>query len=97
MLRDHESGPEGSREGHYREFAQLVEGVSDADLSAYVAAAMEDERHHMHFHVWTYVAFLTLLGALREPLGFDVVEARSNAHESIVVLRRPKHISHFFL
>ena len=87
VLRDHESGPEGSREGHYREFAQLVEGVSDADLSAHVAAAMEDERHHMHFHVWTHGAFLTLLDALREPLGFDVVETRSNAHESIVVLR----------
>ena len=83
VLRDHESGPEGSREGHYREFAQLVEGVSDADLSAHVAAAMEDERHHMHFHVWTHGAFLTLLDALREPLRFDVVAGtvkRSREH-----------------
>ncbi len=87
VLSDYEDGPERSREGHYREFAQFVEGVTDADLAAHVAGAMENDRYHIHFHVWTHDAFLTLLTALREPLGFEIAEAQSNAHESIVVLR----------
>jgi SAM-dependent methyltransferase len=88
VLRDHELGPEVSRVEHYEEFARLVEGVPDADLPAYVAAALEDERYHMHFHVWTHETFLQLLEALRERLGFEIAEQRSHAHESIAVLRR---------
>lgn len=89
ILQDHELGPERSRREHYEEFARLVEGIAEPDVPAHAAAAMENERYHLHFHVWTHDAFVELLEALREPLGFDLAEARSNAHESIVVLRKP--------
>ena len=88
VLRDHELGPEVSRVQHYEEFARVVEGIPQGELPEYVSAALENERYHMHFHVWTHDSFLELLDALREPLGFEIAEARSNAHESIVVLRR---------
>jgi ubiquinone/menaquinone biosynthesis C-methylase UbiE len=88
VLRDHELGPEISRVQHYEEFARLVEGVSDDELPARVANALEDDRYHMHFHVWTHETFLELLDELRERLGFEIAEDRSHAHESIVVLRR---------
>jgi SAM-dependent methyltransferase len=88
VLRDHELGPEASRVQHYEEFARLVEGVPDDALPAHVADALENDQYHMHFHVWTHETFLELLDALREPLGFEIAEERSHAHESIVVLRR---------
>jgi predicted SAM-dependent methyltransferase len=88
VLRDHELGPEVSRVQHYEEFARLVEGVPDDALPGHVVDALENEQYHMHFHVWTHETFLQLLDALRERLGFELVEERSHAHESIVVLRR---------
>jgi predicted SAM-dependent methyltransferase len=88
VLRDHELGPESSRRKHYEEFARFVEGIAEPDVAAHAARAMEDERYHLHFHVWTHEAFVDLLQALREPLGFELAEARSNAHESIAVLRK---------
>lgn len=88
VLRDHAVGPEVSRVQHYKEFARLVEGVAEPELAAHVSDALENELYHIHFHVWTHETFLELLDALREPLGFEIAEDRSNAHESIVVLRR---------
>lgn len=88
VLRDHEAGPEISRVQHYEEFARFVEGIAEPDLPGHVAEALENERYHIHFHVWTHETFLELLGALGERLGFEIAEARSNAHESIAVLRR---------
>jgi predicted SAM-dependent methyltransferase len=90
VLRDHALGPEVSRVQHYEEFARLVEGVADDALPVHVANALENEQYHMHFHVWTHDTFLELLDALREPLGFEIAEERSHAHESIVVLRRAR-------
>ena len=88
ILRDHEVGPEVSRVEHYEEFARLVEGIPEHELSLHVQAAVVDERYHLHFHVWTHETFLGLLDALRQRLGFEIAEARSHAHESIVVLLR---------
>jgi SAM-dependent methyltransferase len=87
IIRDHEIGPEVSRAEHYAEFARLVEGISDDKVPAYVATALA-ERPHIHFHVWTHETLLELLASLRERLGFAMVEARSHAHESVVVLKR---------
>lgn len=87
VLRDHEAGPETSRAEHYAEFARLVEGLDDEDVPAYVTAASAEGRH-IHFHVYTHDTLVELLESLRERLGFEIVEARSHAHESVVVLRR---------
>jgi SAM-dependent methyltransferase len=87
IIRDHEIGPGASRAGHYAEFARLVEGIPEDEVPAYVANALA-ERPHIHFHVWTHETLVEQLTSLRGRLGFDIVEARSHAHESVVVLQR---------
>jgi SAM-dependent methyltransferase len=87
VLSDHELGPEQSRRDHFEEFARLVEHVEEPALASHVEAAMGNERYHIHFHVWTHDTFLELLASVRDRLGFAIAEQRSNAHESIVVLR----------
>jgi SAM-dependent methyltransferase len=87
IIRDHEIGPEVSRAEHYAEFGRLVEGIGEEDIPAYVGTALA-EHHHIHFHVWTHETLVELLTSLQERLGFEIVETRSHAHESVVVLRR---------
>jgi SAM-dependent methyltransferase len=86
LLRDHEDGPEASRAEHYAEWARLVEAVDERDVATCVAQTAE--RPHIHFHVWTHATLVEHLAALRERLGFELVEAHSHGNESVVVLRR---------
>lgn len=87
LRRDHEDGGEGSRAAHYAEWGRLVGGVADEDLAAYVEHHLR-ERPHIHFHVWMHGSLLAFLNAVDDDLGFNLVEARSHRHETIVLLRR---------
>lgn len=83
LIRDHEQGPEVSRREHYEEWVRLIERD---DGQARVEELLA-ERPHIHFHVWTHQTLIDFLNSVQS-LGFQLVEARSHRHESVVVLRR---------
>jgi SAM-dependent methyltransferase len=85
LLADHEHGPEVSRAAHYREWAQLIEGVPADRVDARAAEFAEQDARH-HFHVWRLSDFLTLLLAIDLPA--EVIHAQSYLKEFAVVMRR---------
>ncbi|MEZ6038711.1 MAG: methyltransferase type 11, partial [Planctomycetota bacterium] len=91
LLKDHEQGPEWSRQSHYDEVVRL--GIKVEGETA-IAAKVEElvaQDFRIHFHCWSQTEFLQLLCALQQRPGyppFDVVEFVANEREMIVVLRR---------
>jgi SAM-dependent methyltransferase len=80
VVRDHEEGPEGSRQGHYVEWATLVDSSKTAE-----EYAAEDAHHH--FHVWELTTFLELLLALDLPIEIEAAVA-TEPEFSVVVSKR---------
>jgi SAM-dependent methyltransferase len=89
LLRDHREGPEGSRRGHFEEWARLVDKVGEDRVDEHAARLME-RGYSIHFHVWTEREFHELLLAARTELGvpFEIELLGPNGHEVIAVLRR---------
>jgi SAM-dependent methyltransferase len=74
LLADRADGGAGSRAGHYREWAELVDlplgYVEPAGVAAH-AAALERGQHAIHFHCWTRDELLAQLPALGLPAGAE--------------------------
>jgi SAM-dependent methyltransferase len=92
MIGDYRHGSEGSRRGHYDEWARLVDsfdGETEEDILAR-ARRLEDEKYSIHMHVWTQIEFLQLILACRELLdeAFDIEATARQTIEFIVVLRK---------
>lgn len=91
LVRDHEHGPEISRQAHYEEVVRVAMKVQgEAEVKAAVQDLV-DKKFRIHFHCWTQTDFLQLLCALQVRPGFkrfDVVEFAANEREMVVVLRR---------
>lgn len=89
LVRDHELGPEGSRSGHYEEWARCAIKVAAGEVASH-AAALEAQDYSIHFHTFTLTSFLALLLHCREAYGlpFEVVATETNNHEFIVIARR---------
>lgn len=89
LLRDHREGPEGAREGHFRECGALHLGLRGEALERYVREGLAGDAH-CHFHVWDGPSFLRFvlfaIDELRLPI--QVVEFATYGHESMCVLRR---------
>ncbi|MEM9554500.1 MAG: methyltransferase domain-containing protein [Acidobacteriota bacterium] len=89
LLRDAHEGPEGSRTGHYLEWARLVEGL-DGVSARTRAAELEATGYSIHFHVWTAKAFADFLDRAARPLdsAFALEHFVPNGDETLAVLRR---------
>ena len=86
LLRDHRDGPAVSRQGHYEEWARLIEGQPEEHVVARAAEfATEDARHH--FHVWELAGFIEFVRATGLPCELEF--AQRSVKEFIVVLRKP--------
>lgn len=85
LLRDHHHGPDVSRREHYEECARLIEGHTDATVTARIAE-MEAERLRPHFHVWEPTTFAAFLGALDLPFSLELLQ--SSDGEFVAVLRK---------
>lgn len=87
VVRDHREGPEGSRRGHYEEWARLVDKAAEPEAHA---TALLERGYSIHFHAWTQRELLDLLATAAEELGldFDIELMLKNRHEVIFVLRR---------
>jgi predicted SAM-dependent methyltransferase len=84
---DHEQGPLRSREGHYREWAEMVDGLTgeDAVRRARELLAMT---YSIHFHCWTLRGFTDLLERLRSYAPLHLIVTRSWRDENIFVLTK---------
>jgi SAM-dependent methyltransferase len=89
LVHDAAQGPEGSRAGHFEEWARLVDGLPEAQVPAR-AAELQAAGYSIHFHVFTPASFAALLVHCREAAGIPleiegIVPVR---HEFIALLRR---------
>lgn len=89
LKRDHDSGPRGSREEHFRDWSRHVEGAAEGDVEA-VAEALLQSGYSIHYHAWTQIELLELIVTLRRDYGlpFDLELALANDNECVLVLRK---------
>ncbi len=89
LIRDYSEGPEWSREGHFREWVEIVNKIPDEARTSAVQQLMEMD-YSIHFHVWTSATLLEFLVALPKQFGFPfaIEAAVRNGMETICVLRR---------
>lgn len=91
LVRDDQEGPQGSRLGHFREWALLVnKQTAPADLEENVRKLLE-MNYSIHFHVWDAAAYSDFLDRARAYLGgaFRLEHLEQNDTEIITVLRKP--------
>ncbi len=88
LFRDHEEGPERSRQHHYLEWVACTEG-GDAAARKQRAEELAAMHYSIHFHVWTPLSFLDFLVAYhgRYP-HFDIRHLEQNKKEFIVILQK---------
>jgi SAM-dependent methyltransferase len=92
LIRDHTEGPEGSRESHFREWAEMVDHKTGDALEPEVRRLMH-MNYSIHFHVWTATTLVQFLFALPTQFGlpFAIEATVRNEAETICVLRREPH------
>lgn len=89
LVRDHQEGPEWSREEHFRESGRLAFNLSGDALEAFVKQNM-DQDSHVHFHVWEPESFLEFVMRARTLLSLpvEILEFAQYGHEVLCVLRK---------
>ena len=89
LVEDHDSGPERSREQHYREWVSLVEGSTDEGSDQRVRTLM-DMHYSVHFHVWRMHGLLEFFARSIDDSGLQMSLELAMRHgiEVICVLRR---------
>lgn len=91
LRQDFEQGPAWSRNGHFQEWARLVDKVSDDNDEAQKRADfLAGIDYSIHFHVWTQAEMFELITALRQDMGlsFDIELFLKNEIECIFILRK---------
>ena len=89
LLADRHDGGISSRAGHYREWAEMVEGLIGS-AAAVRAQALMAARYSIHFHVWTTTTLMAFLERCSHglQLGFALREKVRNGAETLVVLQK---------
>jgi SAM-dependent methyltransferase len=84
LLADQRDGPGASREGHYREWAELVAGAGEDE-----ARRLQAEGASIHFHVFTPDAFAELLVRARAEAGLAIeLEALQPVRQEFIAIVR---------
>jgi hypothetical protein len=88
LVRDHDEGPELSREAHYVEWAALAERVPSDQVHPYASDLM-NRRFSIHFHTWTPESYIRmLLHCQNEGLPIEIELLQRNEVEFLTVLRK---------
>jgi hypothetical protein len=82
---DHEQGPARSRQQHYQEWAEVVDGLTGED-AARRARELQSMTYSIHFHCWTRRGFTDFLKRLRDHAPLSLIATRSWRNENIFVL-----------
>lgn len=90
LERDYREGPSWSRDRHFLEWAELVEGLTDGAAIRARADELQRRDYSIHFHVWTMEDMLDLLRHLPRLLGinFSIECIMRNEGEVNIVLRK---------
>jgi SAM-dependent methyltransferase len=91
LLRDHEQGPECSRDEHYQEAVQVAIGHEGPVAVAERVRELKAQHYRIHFHCWSQLEFMELLTALQRRPGFPafaVEHFARNESELVLLLRR---------
>lgn len=72
LVEDHASGPEHSRVQHYREWASLVEGNTDATSADERLHTLMEMGYSVHFHVWRMHGLIELFARSIDDFGLPV-------------------------
>lgn len=87
LQKDHQEGPEGSREAHYLEWAQLVNGMEGEAIRRKAQELMQMD-YSIHFHVWTSATFSQFLYTLQDKLRCEVQMVFQQNNEVITILTK---------
>jgi predicted SAM-dependent methyltransferase len=84
---DHEQGPLRSREGHYRDWAEVVDGLTGEE-AVRRARELQAMTYSIHFHCWTLRGFTDFLERLRSYAPLHLIVTRSWRNENMFVLTK---------
>ncbi len=91
LLNDFKKSPEWSRQAHYIEWADLVEGCRPEHVQGR-AKQLQEQKYRIHFHVWTPTSFIEFLILCRELIyQFDIIHVEQNKDECIVLIRKMRN------
>jgi SAM-dependent methyltransferase len=88
LIRDHEEGPDWSRERHYGEWARFVDKVPEDQVDQH-AADVAARRFSIHFHVFTPQSYLEMLvHCMSSGVPFELEHFQQTESEFVTVLRK---------
>jgi len=90
LERDYREGPAWSRDGHFLEWAELVERLTDPAAIRARADELQRRQYSIHYHVWTMEDMVDLLRHLPRVLAvrFSIECIMRNEGEVNIVLRK---------
>ena len=90
IAEDHASGPQQSREQHFREWVSLVEDNTDAAAAEQRVRTLMEMGYSVHFHVWRMHELLEFFARSIDEFGLPVRLELALRHgiEVICILRR---------
>jgi len=90
LTRDHTDGPDGSKRGHFEEYAQFVHKMSSAEEVTRETDRLIELDYSIHYHVWRQTEMFELISVLQTRYGydFDVEMFVKNDIEAIFVFKR---------
>ena len=88
LLRDDREGPSWSRRQHYEEWTRLVDKVTGCAEAERHAEELMRRQAPIHYHVWTQVELLELIGTLRRQHTFEIELIFKRDNEVIFILRK---------
>jgi SAM-dependent methyltransferase len=87
LTADHERGPAISRNAHYQEWAEFVDGLNGPAADAR-AEALKQQDYSIHFHCWTLDGFQKFISHVAGQLPLRIVDVRSWRDENIFIIEK---------
>lgn len=87
LIRDHEEGPQWSKDQHYLEFSELAISPTPTNIREKADELIRKD-YRIHFHVWdqrSFLDFLLMFDARYHPVVFEHIGRNTN--EIIAILR----------
>jgi len=90
LKRDYLEGPDWSDREHYEDWAKNVTDPPDAETEKQRVEHFIEQKHNIHFHVWTQREIFEFLLNVQRDFGwkFDIEAAIKNGLELLIVLRK---------
>lgn len=87
LLQDYQNGPQWSRNDHFREWVQFVNGVEGEEQVVQQAEQLMALDYSIHYHVWTQLEMLEFLTYLQQKHDFAIDAMVRSKNEVIFIIR----------